>query len=379
MSGPRYRNRTLAAQALGVADPATNAVIPSIQPSTTFHRTPGGPVAPYSRFESPTGQLPEAVLTQLEAGAAAALYSSGVSAATSVFLALEPGDHVVAQSKMYWGLKRWLENDGRRLGLRVDFADPEDPEDLARKVEPGVTKLVWIETPVNPTWVIVDIARAAEIAHAAGARLGIDATVSSPVLTRPIEHGADIVMHSATKYLNGHSDVLAGALITAREDDLWARVMHNRVQLGCVLAPFDSWLLLRSMRTLHVRVTTQSATALALAERLSEDPRVAQVLYPGLPGHPGHDIAARQMQGGFGGMLSIRLRGGGEAASRAAQRTRLFHNATSLGGVESLTEWRYAVEGEQGSAPPDLLRLSVGLEDPEDLWEDIDQALSEGD
>jgi cystathionine gamma-synthase len=241
-------------------------------------------------------------------------------------------------------------------------------------VRRGKTRLVWIETPGNPLWTITDIAAVAEIAHGAGARLAVDSTVATPVFTQPLRLGADLVMHSATKYLNGHSDVIAGALATARPDAWWERIKTLRSQHGLILGPFEAWLLLRGMRTLDARVRAASESAVLLATWLRGHPGVAAVLYPGLPEHPGHAIAARQMSG-FGAMLSIRVKGGERAAIATAARVRLWNRATSLGGVESLLEHRASIEGRGSPCPPDLLRLSVGLEDAEDLFADLDQAL----
>jgi cystathionine gamma-synthase len=247
---------------------------------------------------------------------------------------------------------------------------------LAAAVEPGRTKLVWIESPANPTWPITDIAAAADIAHRAGAHLAVDSTVATPILTRPIELGADIVMHSATKYLNGHSDVVAGALVTARHDELWERIVAIRSGNGAVLGSFEAWLLLRGMRTLHLRVERASRTAQTIAEHFAGHARIVATLYPGLHSHPGHAVAARQMHGGFGGMLSIRVAGGERAAIATAARVTVWKRATSLGGVESLIEHRASIEGAGSPAPPDLLRLSAGIEDAGDLIGDLEQALA---
>jgi cystathionine gamma-synthase len=276
---------------------------------------------------------------------------------------------------MYWGLRNWLVNDAPKYGYSVDLADMTDPQALANAVKPGQTKLVWLETPANPTWDVTDIAAAAEIAHRAGAVLAIDSTTATPVFSRPIEFGADLVMHSATKYLNGHSDVIAGALATARKDAFWERLQTLRARHGAILGPFEAWLLMRGMRTLDVRVRTASESAALLAVRLARHPGVHQVLYPGLPDHPGHAVAAKQMAGGFGGMLSIRIKGGEQAAVGTAARVELWKRATSLGGVESLLEHRASVEGAGTPCPDDLLRLSAGLEDPDDLYKDLDRAL----
>jgi cystathionine gamma-synthase len=224
-------------------------------------------------------------------------------------------------------------------------------------------------------WTVTDIAAVAEAAHAAGARVAVDSTVATPILTRPLALGADLVMHSATKYLNGHSDVIAGAVATARDDEQWQRIKRNRAQIGGILGPFEAWLLLRGMRTLVPRVRQASATAMAIAEHFHRHKLVSAVLYPGLPDAAGHAIAARQMQGGFGGMLSIRVAGGTEAAIATAAKVELWKRATSLGGVESLIEHRSSIEGTGSPVPGDLLRLSAGLEDPADLIADLEQAL----
>jgi cystathionine gamma-synthase len=370
---------TIAAQGLGWIDEATRAVNPPLHASSTYIRDPDNQYRSgrdYIRADNPAFDQPEAVLNALEGGAGAALFSSGMAAATCVFQALKPGDHIVAPKVMYWGLRNWLLTFGSDWGLQVDFADMTDPAALRAAVQAGRTKLVWAETPANPMWGITDLAAAAEIAHAAGARLGVDSTCATPVLSQPIAHGADIVMHSATKYLNGHSDLVAGALVTRADDEHWARIGTLRAQLGGVLGSFESWLLLRGMRTLFPRVKMACANAMALAERLSANRHVAQVLYPGLEGFAGHAIAAKQMQGGFGGMLSIRVKGGEQGAIATAANVGIWKRATSLGGVESLIEHRASVEGANSPCPPDLLRLSAGIEDADDLARDLEAALA---
>ena len=369
---------TLAAQALGRSDEGTRAIVPAIHTSTTYLRDPDGGYRSgriYTRADNPGYDLPEALLSVLEGGTASLVFSSGMAAATAVFMSLRPGDHVIAQNVMYWALRKWLKTTAVEWGLEVEFVDGDDSGAFAEHVRKDRTKIVWIETPANPTWEITDIARVAEIAHGAGARLAVDSTVASPVLTRPIEHGADIVMHSATKYLNGHSDVLAGALTTARCDEFWERIVAHRASAGAVLGPFEAWLLLRGMRTLYLRVERASRTAQRLAEHFSGHAKISSVFYPGLPSHPGHEIAARQMTGGFGGMLSIGIEGGMQAAVAVAAKTRLWHRATSLGGVESLIEHRASIEGPGSPAPPEMLRLSVGIEDADDLIADLEQAI----
>jgi cystathionine gamma-synthase len=276
---------------------------------------------------------------------------------------------------MYWGLRDWLVTEAVRWGLRVDLVDADNAPAIEILVRASQTKLIWIETPANPLWTISDIAAVAEIAHRHGARLAVDATASSPILTRPLALGADLVMHSATKYLNGHSDVVAGVLATARMDEWWQRIERIRAAQGMILGPFEAYLLIRGMRTLDLRVRAASAAALELATRLRNHPRISDVLYPGLPAHPGHGIAARQMTGGFGGMLSVRVRGGAAAAVATAAAVHLWKRATSLGGVESLIEHRASVEGPSSPCPVDLLRLSTGIEDVDDLYADLDCAL----
>jgi cystathionine gamma-synthase len=375
---PKQNPETIAARAAGAHDEATGGVIPAIHLATTYARDaayvlPGG--RNYIRPDNPAGRQPEAVLNALEGGAGCLVFASGMAAATAVFQALSPGDHVVVPRVMYWALRAWLTGDARRWGLEVEVVDMSDPTKLAAAIRPGKTKLVWIETPANPTWDVTDIAAAAEAAHKAGALLAVDNTVPTPVFTRPLALGADMVMHSATKYLNGHSDVLAGALVTARDDEFWRRVAGIRSLQGGMLGAVESWLLLRGMRTLYLRMPRAAASAQRIAEHFARHPRLEAVLYPGLPEHPGHGVARRQMDGGFGAMLSIRVKGGAAGALAAAGRLALWSRATSLGGVESLVEHRASVEGPDSPAPPDMLRMSVGIEDPADLIADLERAL----
>jgi cystathionine gamma-synthase len=369
---------TRLAQLLGTLDAATGGVVPPLVAATTFLRDPDNQYRKglaYGRDDNPGVRTGEAVLASLEGGPAALLWGSGMAAASAVFQALPAGVRVVAPRVMYWGLRKWLRETGPRLGLDVAFVDTTDLDALRAAVEAGPTALVWVETPANPTWAVTDLAAAAAIAHAAGALLAVDNTVPTPLLTRPIEHGADLVMHSATKYLNGHSDVLAGVLVTRAEGPLWERLRTLRHDGGAILGAFEAWLLLRGLRTLHLRVRQSCAGAMHVAAALQEHPAVERVLYPGLPTHAGHTLTARQMTGGFGGMLSIVVRGGAEAAIATAARVRLWVRATSLGGVESLIEHRASIEGEGSPAAPGLLRLSVGIEDPGDLIADLERAL----
>lgn len=371
---------TVVAQGMHYIDPATGAIVPPVQPSTTFSRDEEyrlvSPAHSYARDHNATFHAAEEMLVRLEGGADAMLFASGMAAAATVIQTLKPGDHIAAPRVMYWGLRNWLLRFCSQWGLGIDLFDPDDPEGLANAINKGKTRLVWIETPCNPTWDVIDIARAADIAHSRGAHLVVDSTVPTPVLTRPIELGADVVMHSATKYLNGHGDVVAGALVTAREDEYWQRMREIRAEGGAIPGAFEAWLLQRGMRTLFVRVHRCSETAMQIARHFDGHPQLEAVLYPGLETHPGHAIAARQMHGGFGGMLSLRVKGGAPAALAVAKACRVFIRATSLGGVESLVEHRYTVEGPASPIPEDLLRLSIGLESPEDLVADLEHALS---
>ncbi|MEY4680897.1 MAG: hypothetical protein RLZZ276_2546, partial [Pseudomonadota bacterium] len=375
---PQLSPASIAAQALGWIEPVTKAIVPPIHVASTFLRDEDNQFRSgraYARADNPSFDQAEATLAALEGGAGSWLFASGMAAATTCFLALDPGDHVVAPKVMYWSLRNWLAGFATRWGLRVTFVDATSLDAIAAACEAGRTKLVWIETPANPLWGITDIAGAAAIAHRAGARLAVDSTVAAGVFTQPLALGADIVMHAATKYLNGHSDLVAGALVARAKDEYWERCRMIRAQLGAVPGAFEAWLLLRGMRTLFPRVEWASRSAMALAGRLAAHPRVAEVLYPGLPGFAGHEVAARQMKGGFGGMLSIRVRGGEQAAIATAARVQLWKRATSLGGVESLVEHRASIEGVGTPCPSDLLRLSVGIEATDDLFADLDQAL----
>jgi len=380
MSGQRpVSPETLAAQALGEVDPASGALAPVINLSTNYERQPDGSYRQdrvYARADNPTFEHAEQLLAALEgAGCSCALFASGMAAATAVFQALLPGDHVLVSRVLYWGVRKWLAEFALTWGLDVEFADTSDPGALAAAIRPGRTRLLWVETPANPTWEITDLAAVCDLAHGAGVRVAVDNTVPTPVLTRPFAHGADLVVHSASKYLNGHSDVLAGAVLSARRDPFWERIRSWRRNGGAVLGPFEAWLLQRGMRTLFLRVHRASETALAIATHFHDHPALSAVLYPGLPSHPGHQIAARQMSGGFGGMLSIRLAGGAEHAAAVLRATAVFKRATSLGGVESLAEHRAAVEGPSSPVPDDLLRLSIGIEAAADLITDLEAAL----
>jgi len=366
------------AQACHYVDEVTGGISPPLQFSTTYCRDPRydhvGNYS-YSRADNPSWEVLEKVCAELDGGAEARCFASGMAAVCAFFETVNSGEHVVAPRVMYHGSQDWLRRISQKRGIGLSLFEASNLEDLRRAVQPGKTAVVWIESPVNPTWDVIDIALAADIAHAAGAILAVDATVASPVTTRALEHGADIVFHSATKYLNGHSDVVAGILVTAKQDERWEDIKLVRTLTGGVLGPFEAWLLLRGMRTLFVRFDKASQSALRLARYFEGHPRLQRVLYPGLESHPGHDIAKRQMTQGFGGMLSLLVEGDAADAKSIAGKTRLFVRATSLGGVESLIEHRASVEGPLSEVPQNLLRLSIGIENCQDLINDLEQSL----
>jgi cystathionine gamma-synthase len=375
------RPETIAAQALGLTDPRTGAVVPPIDVATTYLRDEDNQYRSgftYGRPDNATVRHTEAVIAALEGGHACLLTSSGMTAATTAFLALPRPAHVIAPRVMYWALKLWLADDAPSHGITTTFIDGANLDDMRVAIRPGETKLIWIETPANPLWTVTDIRGAADLAHGAGALLAVDSTVATPVLTRPIALGADIVMHAATKALNGHSDVIAGALVYASSGPAFDAAARVRKMLGGRLSGFDAYLVQRGLRTLHLRVRAQCNAAMRIAAHFADHPRIGSVLYPGLPSDPGHAIAARQMQGGFGSMLSIRVKDGEAAAIRAAARVKIWKRATSLGGVESLIEHRASIEGPGTLCPPDLLRLSVGIEHVDDLIDDLEQAIGQG-
>ena len=378
MSKPKYSRRTLAAQAMGKIDASTMGIVPPIHVTTTFIRDDDNQYRNgniYGRPDNATTREAESIIAMLEDAPEALVFGSGMASAIACFLALAPGDHVVAPKVMYWALRNWLLTEGKHWGLVVDFVEMSDLVAVKAAMRKGKTRLVWIETPANPLWSLTDIAAVAAIAHAAGARLAVDSTCATPVLSQPLILGADIVMHAATKYLNGHSDVLAGALACRVPDAYWERIKMVRKTVGAILGPFEAFLLIRGMRTLDLRVRAACANALELAEKFARHPHIDAVLYPGLKGDAGHAIAKRQMSGGFGGMLSIRIKGGEAGAIRTAKEVQLWKRATSLGGVESLIEHRASIEGAGSPCPTDLLRLSAGIESLDDLFADLDQAL----
>ncbi len=368
---------TLAVHAGAEPDAATGAVAPPIHLSTTFRHGPGGERQAgfeYQREGNPTQDRLEVALATLEGGEAALAYASGMAAIAGVLESLPSGARILIPDDCYSGLRylaaEFLPERGI-TAVAVDMADLAAVEVAC--VEP--VALIWAETPSNPRLKVCDISALARIAHAHGALLACDNTFATPVLQRPLLLGADVVMHSTTKYFGGHSDVLGGALVFARRDGFFEQVAHRRHITGGVLSPFSAWLTLRGCRSLPARMALHCANARRLADVLAANAAIERVNYPGLVTHAGHDIAARQMSD-YGAMLSIEVRGGREAALRVASRLRLFTNATSLGGCESLIEHRASVEGANPVSPQNLLRISVGLEHVDDLIADFEQALS---
>ena len=357
-------------------DPTTGAVAPPIHLSTTFERKPnyGAEGYIYSRSANPNREQLEACLAVLERGAAAMAFASGSAAATAVFQALKPGDHVVCTRDAYHGVLRILREIMCGWDLKVSYVDASDLDELRAAVTRD-TRLIWIESPSNPLLKLTDIVAVAEIARKAGAYAVCDSTFATPALQHPLSLGMDLVMHSATKYLGGHSDVVGGVLVAREAGPLAEQLRFLQGAGGAVPSPFDCWLLLRGTATLDVRVRNQSEHALKIARYLEAHPKVEKVFHPGLESHPQHALAKRQMRG-FGAMLSFCVHGGPTTALRVTGRVKLFTRATSLGGVESLIEHRASVEGPESPTPKNLLRISAGLEHPDDLIADLDQALS---
>ena len=360
-------------------DPATGAVTPPIHMSTTFERDGDGSYPTgfvYGRVGNPTRNLLEECVRDLEGGAAAAAFSSGMAAIMSVFQALSAGDHVIAPQDIYHGTAKLLRERFARWGLDSTFVDMTDIDQIRKALKPS-TKLILVETPSNPLLKITDIQAVSELAHGHGIVCVCDNTWASPVLQRCLDLGADLVLHSTTKYLGGHGDVTGGIVVGAREDGLFEEVRNIQLDGGAVPSPFDCWLLLRGIRTLPYRMRAHSENAARVAAFLDGHPKVEEVFFPGLEGHSGHNIARRQMSL-FGGMLSFRVSGGAEEAFAVTSRVSLFTRATSLGSYESLIEHRASIEGPGSQTPNDLLRVSVGLENPDDLIADLEQALTGG-
>ncbi|MBX3012751.1 MAG: PLP-dependent transferase [Caldilineaceae bacterium] len=373
---------TLAVHAGKTIDPITGAVMPPIHLSTTFERAEDGSYPSgfsYIRADNPTRRALEEALTTLEGGVAAAAFGSGMAAIMAVFQSLQSGDHVLIPDDIYFGTGKLVRELFGRWGLQHTMVDMTDLAAVQAALRPN-TRLIWIETPSNPLLKITDVAAVAAIAHTAGAVCACDSTWPTPMLQRTLALGADLVVHATTKYLGGHSDVLGGAVITKKEDDFWTRLLLIQRTGGAVPSPFDCWLTLRGIRTLPYRMRAHCENARNVARFLADHPQVSVVHYPGLESHPGHAVAAQQMSD-FGGMLSFQVSATASAsgmanALRVANRTQIFTQATSLGGVESLIEHRYSVEGPDTKTPDNLLRLSVGLEHPDDLIADLAQALA---
>lgn len=368
---------TLAAHGGIEPEPVAGGLAPPIHLSTTFAREADGSYPKgyeYGRADNPTRYLLERTLAQLEGGAAAFAFASGQASVHALLAALKPGDRVVMPNDVYHGVRTMAYDLFGPWGLKVDFADLWE-EGATAKALAGGARLVWAETPSNPLLRVTDIARLAAQAKKAGAILAVDNTWASPALQRPLELGADLVMHSTTKYLSGHGDVLGGALVLKEQGELWERIKGVMKMAGTMQSPFDAWLVLRGIRSLSPRMRMHCENAQLVAEFLSARQGVTAVHYPGLESHAGHAVAMRQMSD-TGGMLSIQVAGGQAGAMRMAARVKLFTRATSLGSTESLIEHRRSVEGPHSTTPDDLLRLSVGLEHPADLIEDLDQALA---
>jgi len=367
---------TIAVRAGADPDPTTGALVPPIHLSTTFEHGPAAEALHgflYIREKNPTQLRLEGAMARLEGGIAALAFSSGMAAGAAVLQTLTAGSHVIFSDDIYIDVRNLVRDFLPAWRIESSSVDMQDPQALKKALRPD-TKLLWGETPSNPLMKVLDIAAIAGIAHEVGAQLLIDSTFATPVLQRPLSLGADVVLHSTTKYCGGHSDVQGGCLVM-KQRELLDKLFHVRDILGAVASPFNSWLILRGLRSLPCRMERHSANAGAVAAALAAHPAVEAVYYPGLPSHPGHDVARRQMTG-FGGMLSFLVRGGREETLRVAKRVKLFVNATSLGGVESLMEHRASSEGKSSRAPQNLLRLSVGLEHPDDLIEDLLQALA---
>jgi len=366
---------TLFAQANGAIDPQTGGVVPPIQSATTFVRdTDNVPLSPdhvYGRDDNDLVRLGEEILTKAEHGEDGLLLPSGMAAVASVMRTVPNGGRIIMQSGIYWGATKWTRDFCSRRSIDLIEVDCSDLGQL--KAAAKSANVLWIETPSNPYLKTVDIKACSEIAKEIGACLVVDSTAATPVISQPLDHGADIVMHSATKGINGHSDVLAGFLTCRNADsDMWQLMKTDRQGAGAILGSFEAWLLIRGMRTLPLRVERMSESALKIAKYLEGHAHVEAVLYPGLPTNPGYEIACRQMSGGFGSLLSILVKGDRITALKAIGRLKLFKRATSLGGVESLVEHRHTIED---TVPDTLLRLSVGIERADDLIADLDQAL----
>lgn len=359
-------------------DQETGAVVPPIHPSTTYARDENYDLISdylYTRHGAPNHLPVEELAARLDGGVDARVFASGLAAFTALIETVPNGAGVVAPQVMYHGGQLWLRRLHDQGRISLTLFDQTEPGAMESAIEESQPDLVWIETPVNPTWDVIDIRATVAASRSAGAQLAVDATVS-PLTTRPIELGADFTFHSATKFYNGHADLLGGLLISAADGDRWEQVKWIRSHTGAVMGAFEAWLLLRGMKTIYLRVDRASENAMALAKHFESHPSIHSVLYPGLESHPGHQIATKQMDRGFGAMMSLRVNGGFDAAHKVATSTRTFIPATSLGGVESLIEHRTVLEPPESVVPDDLLRLSIGIEPVGELIADLEQALA---
>ncbi len=371
----KLRPETIAAQSVAGVEPHTGAVSPPLYLTTTYARDEA--YQPklkenYQRNGTPNLWAVEETIAALEQGKAALAFASGMAAIVALLETVPHGAHVVSLKTMYYGVRAWLQELERKGRIKLTLVEP----DAIAAAITAKTDLVWIETPVNPTWDVIDIAAAATVAHGAGAILAVDATSLGAVACNPLTLGADIVFHSATKYLNGHSDVLAGVLVTREVNARWNEVARLRTITGAPLPPFECWLLLRGLRTLFVRYRAASDNAMAIARHFSNHPKVERALYPGLATQNGHAIAKKQMTGGYGGMMSLLLKTDFDGAKNFCTQLKLIVPATSLGGIESLAEHRKTVEGPTSTLPDNLVRLSIGIENVNDLVADIEGALA---
>jgi len=375
----KRETRTTAATASHYVDVNTGGVVPPLQSSTTFARDDRyellNPAHTYSRDRSPAIIPAERVIADLEGGGECLLFPSGMAAVAAIFRTRESRDHVIAPASMYWGTRVWLEKFCERRGVSLTLIDDGKAQSYINAIRPLETSLLWVETPSNPLMNVTDIKQVAAAARDAEALVAVDNTAATPLFTRPLELGADIVMHSATKSLNGHSDTLAGAVVMREDNEVFQRIREERSEAGAMPGTFEAWLLLRGMRTFAVRVERAAKNAQQIAEFLNSHPAVESVRYPGLPHFEDHEISKRQMVGGFGSLLSFHVKGGAREALAAAGAMQLITSATSIGGVETLVEHRHSLEPEHTGVPVNLLRLSTGIEDVADLVEDLDQAL----
>ncbi len=375
-----YHAATIAAQAGGYIDDATGGVTPPIQPSTTYARHPDySPMSTgylYGRDDSSVVRIAENVLARLEGAAETLLFPSGMAAIAALVRTTRNGGTIVLQSQIYWGATKWVREFCARREITLHEADASKTSEFCELVQRGKPDLVMVETPSNPWLRTTDLTAVAKACKSAGALLAVDSTAATPIHSQPLAFGADIVVHAATKAINGHSDVLAGVLAVANAElPAWRAIRTDRHDAGAILGAFEAWLLLRGMRTLPLRVERMSANALAVARAMENHPAIEKVFYPGLQSDPGHEIARRQMQGGFGSLLSVLVKGGAPEALTVCGKLKLFKRATSLGGVESLVEHRHTIEGDATGVPRNLVRLSVGIEDERDLVADLDSSL----